>query len=500
MFWIRAIFLMALYFWIKDESVWCLAGVMLGFFIAVTESEHREVKRGVSVGAFGWLCEFVLRFSLGFSAMRGLESLYRFQHLYPKLEAVGGIYFIFGCMILLTWVVTRQNGFWIYLPFRQMQRRAKQRAIQAKENHEKQYRRNLDRVCRQFGFESRHFREPFMFRENLRYRLTEDMQWQSEEEQVVAFHNEARYAHYQSLIQHWYEKTQAFPLELEAMDHFGKQPTLKTFNHWFDQVEQYLHQVQLPKSAMLDGNGHLQVEGIQQLTKDVLHYVKRRRQSLMPDYFGIRRGIEGEDAVNQELLPHMDIINLPNIRLELGDVSIENDNILLTRRGIFTLEVKNFGTSGKFSIVIEADGRWLRRYEDGRVEVMKNVTSQQMRHIGYLNQWVNQTLNRSLDEFVEVKGFIVIANDEVSIVNRNPRLDVIRKSDIYAHLATHDLSLSEADITLLVSALKAAACEPKAYSMVEVEQEMMAVLLPALNFLTTLQTDCVTPFQSPSQS
>ena len=78
------------------------------------------------------------------------------------------------------------------------------------------------------------------------------------------------------------------------------------------------------------------------------NYFNQRFNYIDNDYKGCKVGIEGEERVNRTLSIHKNIINLSNILLEILDNnneihSIENDNILLTRNGIFVLEVKNFG-------------------------------------------------------------------------------------------------------------------------------------------------------------
>ena len=76
-------------------------------------------------------------------------------------------------------------------------------------------------------------------------------------------------------------------------------------------------------------------------------------------------GRKGEEYVNSELSLYENFYNLEGIRLEIEDAnsikhSIENDNIIVCKYGVFVLEVKNYGLLGNYDIKIERDGRWVK--------------------------------------------------------------------------------------------------------------------------------------------
>lgn len=170
------------------------------------------------------------------------------------------------------------------------------------------------------------------------------------------------------------------------------------------------------------------------------------------DYKSCKVGIEGEEKINKTLSIHTNIINLSNIRLEVLDDnnqihSIENDNILLTKNGIFVLEVKNFGQIGNYDIIIEKDGRWLRRNRYNKeTSLLKNVTRQNNRHIGFLNKFINESTNRSFDDYIEVDGIIVIANEKVTIENYNENQNIFRDSELYSYIISRPTKFKKEEL------------------------------------------------------
>ena len=181
-------------------------------------------------------------------------------------------------------------------------------------------------------------------------------------------------------------------------------------------------------------------------------YIESRENYIKDDYKGCKAGLDGESRVNKELSLYTNIINLKNIRLEVADndnniQSIESDNILLTRRGIFLLEVKNFGEIGNYDIIIEKDGRWIRKNRStGDKKALKNITKQNNRHIGLLNKFINEGINRDFDNYIEVNGIIVIANEKISIKNYTENEKVFRDSELYSYINKQPITLTKEEL------------------------------------------------------
>ena len=170
-------------------------------------------------------------------------------------------------------------------------------------------------------------------------------------------------------------------------------------------------------------------------------------------------GRKGEEYVNSELSLYENFYNLEGIRLEIEDAnsikhSIENDNIIVCKYGVFVLEVKNYGLLGNYDIKIERDGRWVKCYRNSnKSEVMKSATSQNNRHIIYLNKFINKILNRSMADYIEADGIVVIANDVVRISNESFNQKVYRVQEIYQYIKSRNVVLTQDEVEKIRQAL-----------------------------------------------
>ncbi|WP_195972666.1 nuclease-related domain-containing protein [Clostridium thermobutyricum] len=125
-------------------------------------------------------------------------------------------------------------------------------------------------------------------------------------------------------------------------------------------------------------------------------------------------GMGGEELVNKIINTHKYIENLPNLIIKDNDGQrVECDNILITDKGIFILEVKNYGSSGNFTLKIDTSGRWERIYKS-KAYVMDSPVAQNSRHIGIIK---NILFDNNIS--VPVYGIIVISNDTVDIINNS---------------------------------------------------------------------------------
>lgn len=208
-------------------------------------------------------------------------------------------------------------------------------------------------------------------------------------------------------------------------------------------------------------------------------YIKARQSYIDSDYKGCKVGIEGENRVNQELSLYNNIINLSNIRLEVLDnnntiQSIENDNILLTKNGIFVLEIKNFGEIGNYDIIIEKDGRWLRKNKyNGETTVIKNVTKQNNRHIAFLNKFINEGINRSFDDYIEVEGIVVIANEKITIENYNNNQNIFRDSELYSYIKPQEVKFKIDELEKIRDLILSKNLPPKRYPIFDYSGEII---------------------------
>lgn len=172
------------------------------------------------------------------------------------------------------------------------------------------------------------------------------------------------------------------------------------------------------------------------------------------DKKGTYIGAEGERQVYNELQFFSNNMRiLQNIRLELNGESIESDLIVICNQGIFIIEVKNLGSTGKYSISVERDGRWTKEYENGKSEAMPSITQQNMRHIHGIETIINNVLGNSGDNWLEAHSIIVFANDKIDIKNESSSV-IVRKTEIINEIRSHERILSEDQIDKIYSILQ----------------------------------------------
>lgn len=146
----------------------------------------------------------------------------------------------------------------------------------------------------------------------------------------------------------------------------------------------------------------------------------------------IYSGIDGEQKVEKEFkIYENELKYFPNVRFE-EKFSVETDGIILSERGIFSIEIKNF----KFDkLTISKDGQWRKgNYnKNGELieEVMKDIGAQVNNHIIITERLFNNYLKETgIEEEIIIKPIIIIANDDIIIENDSDMI-IVRASQIY---------------------------------------------------------------------
>lgn len=204
------------------------------------------------------------------------------------------------------------------------------------------------------------------------------------------------------------------------------------------------------------------------------HYTQRKEQ-LTSIKKPLQLGIDGENIVNEHLKIYEDeIINLSNIRIELNGNSIENDNILITKKGIFILEVKNIGSTGSYSILVQNDGRWIKKYNNNTSEVIEfNATEQNDRHIAIFKKFINNKLNRSIEKnnYLKVDGIVVIANNTLDIKNESMQ-NIYRISEIYRYIDQFEDVLTYKEMLEIKELITKENLKPRKYAIPDYKYEI----------------------------
>lgn len=200
------------------------------------------------------------------------------------------------------------------------------------------------------------------------------------------------------------------------------------------------------------------LKNLTDLNRDVKLYINNRLRYLKNSYSSAEKGYNGELRVEKELDKYKDyIINIPNkcfnfkyIDFIPEDYTMECDNILITQKGIFVIETKNNKEDSiyvdertgkirnKCVLHIESDGRWVYKDESKNSDwykVLKKTPVEQNRdHVLKLQKIINHHLgyDRFNDNYIEIKGVIVMANNNLKIQNDlSDSIDVCRPDSIF---------------------------------------------------------------------
>lgn len=178
--------------------------------------------------------------------------------------------------------------------------------------------------------------------------------------------------------------------------------------------------------------------------------INSRLMDYRKEYEIMKAGLKGEYAVQQILDMHAGaFIVMHDLRLEFPGndskmESVETDTLVLSPNGIFAIETKNYGESGRYKIIVTGDGNWYKEYparyadEEPKRERMANPFAQNDRHIAFLERFINEVLGRDMGTWAHVQNIICIANDEVTLENDpSAKQTLTRTSNLYNQL-THD--------------------------------------------------------------
>lgn len=226
--------------------------------------------------------------------------------------------------------------------------------------------------------------------------------------------------------------------------------------------------------------------------RDIDKYLTSRISYLFSSYKIANAGVAGEEKVNKELNKYSDeFINISNKAINLKKFNyikdehvMEVDNIVISSRGVFVLEIKNKGESksGKLNnnskILIEPEGRWVTVDKNNNKELWSWTPVEQNRtHVKNIRDIINSNLGlkKGDDNYIEPIGVIVIANDTVDIENRSDEC-VSRVSKLYDIFNKGgNIELSEEQMLKIKDIFDCINDEPTRYPVIDVYSEMLRI-------------------------
>ncbi|MEG0295697.1 MAG: nuclease-related domain-containing protein [Clostridium sp.] len=155
--------------------------------------------------------------------------------------------------------------------------------------------------------------------------------------------------------------------------------------------------------------------------------------AVMPNYKELKKdraikqgGVEGENRVKEELkeLKGKGFKVVNGVYLKGDTLTQEIDSLVVTPKGIFNIETKNYGGS----ISINKYGDWIRT-KQGKTSYLKNPMDQVERHKKCIKEIVGN---------VRIIDVVVIANSKTTIEGtKNSKVKVIKYSGLSEYISSY---------------------------------------------------------------
>lgn len=158
---------------------------------------------------------------------------------------------------------------------------------------------------------------------------------------------------------------------------------------------------------------------------DFIKQLEIAKKEIYRQYKIYSKGAIGENNVSDIIYSYDNEWKIiSNARLIIEGNSIENDFIVISKAGLFTIEVKNIGNSSE-NLKIDKLGR-VARYNKFNKEIETyDMIMQSNRHLAYLNKFINV----NIDYKVPVRSLIVIASN-IKVNNKSEFL-IVGPNQIY---------------------------------------------------------------------
>lgn len=157
----------------------------------------------------------------------------------------------------------------------------------------------------------------------------------------------------------------------------------------------------------------------------------------------VQKGKTGEDYFSRILNKYeQKYYSLENIVIPAAEgdgITSETDAYIITDKGLFVCEVKNYGKEGQTLVILEDDKWYMMGNEDGRLLGTKmSATKQNERHCRATKAFLEKYLGNVNIPIIPV---VVIANDGVGIENRS-KSAIIYARDIEKFIEQYDSCIS----------------------------------------------------------
>lgn len=217
-----------------------------------------------------------------------------------------------------------------------------------------------------------------------------------------------------------------------------------------------------------------------------LDFLKETLDVLMKERMAIKSGVEGEESVREYLKDFEDmLLPLYGTRFQAEKGTVENDALLFTETGIYSLEIKNIGASGDKTIRITKDGLWYEKFKssDWKRSERDAIFDQVNRHTALTETLIREKFGR--ESKYMVKSIIIIPNKNLKIENESS-FHIIRPSQIVSLIREMDVVLTHDECVAVSDFVKSKDIGQARYE----HLDALAYVKKIVETYESLQRDC----------
>lgn len=181
-------------------------------------------------------------------------------------------------------------------------------------------------------------------------------------------------------------------------------------------------------------------------------------KNLIADKNRLNKGLSGENKVFKYIEEYStEWKYIANFCMEHEENKVEHDFIIISPKGIFTIEVKNVGSRDEI-LHFTNTGLTVRKNKKGSIIGDLDILQQSNRHLAYLKKLLFKTLG----EKIRCEQIIIIASD-INVVN-DSLIDVIGINNLYPLINSKDNILSENRVEYIYNELNKLNVDQSKYS------------------------------------
>ncbi|MEW8957358.1 hypothetical protein, partial [Clostridium sp.] len=139
-----------------------------------------------------------------------------------------------------------------------------------------------------------------------------------------------------------------------------------------------------------------------------------------------------------------------NLSIDINGETIDLDEIIITKKGIFVLKIFDFSLDDSIFIEVTNDGKLFKHQGMHKKLITKNFRSHLSNYCKFLEKNINEKIKTSeeLNDYIKVYPLGVVINNNCKILNVS-NIPLLKVNSLENHLSNYKDVLEEADLSLI---------------------------------------------------